>query len=346
MTNLSRAMIYCIISISTISFAFADKCDPNAILRQNVTSYQSNVAVWMSLVSNLTKSSQDSSSQSFGISYAGVGLTYGDAKSLSEYISQQKNYTVSEQQSVSILRSTLSPDSVKAYIACLGSNKGLAIVIPDAALNEDAFQFTVDWNPNYRPRGDVLELKVTNGKIDGKSSVHVQYPASVPFSITRDVSKTLFISATIDSQSDIVSLPHRPSFTMKLREKYEPPLDKPEFYSIEDAGHSLQPLKASLCVSASPDSILIPSTMIPQFLISGDRPRATVNEDKKNSGLKSCGIVYNSTPCKECSMQIRGRFSIFEAYLTDADNKTPPEKVDASRSTGIQSIVKGAATGK
>jgi hypothetical protein len=339
MRSFKTALLTLALASLSISQAHSEKCDPDKILRQNISNYQSNLAVWMSYVNNLTKSTNQASSESFGVSYAGVGLSYGDAKSLSEYINQQQNYTLSEQQSVSILRSTLSEDSVKAYIACLNSNRGLAIVVPDAALNEDAFQFSVDWNPPTRPRDHVLEVNVTNGTIDGKTKikVNVQVPDSKPFALTRDANKTLFISATLDGQSDIISLPRRPQFIVKLREKYEPPLDQQPFYSIEDGGHSLQPLKQPLCISATTDSILLPSTMIPQFAISGDRPRATVNEDKKNSSLKACGLVYNSTPCKECSMQIRGRFSVFEAYLVNAP-KAVLEKADLGRQRSIQDI--------
>lgn len=238
-----------------------------------------------------------------------------------------------QQQNVSVLRSTLSPDSVKAYIACLGSNRGLSIAIPAEALDEDAFLFTVDWNPNFRSRDDQLELKVINGKIDGATKVRARPPISVPFSITRDTGKTLFISATIDGQADIISLPRRASFTLKLREKYEPSLEKPPFQSIQDAGHSLDGYNARHCISASPNSILLPSTLIPQFAISGNRPKVVLDPDKKNSALNACAQITNSTPCKECTNAIRGRLSIWEAYVVELNDskKATIEKVEGPR---------------
>jgi hypothetical protein len=258
---------------------------------------------------------------------------------MSDYINQQKNYSLSEQQSVSILRSTLSPDSVKAYIACLQANKGLTIQIPDAALKEDTFQFTVDWSPNYHPRKNLLELKVTNGKIEGDNKVVVDYPVSKTFTLTRDLGKTLFLSASIDSQSDIVSLPALPKFIVKLREKLNPPSDKPAFNYIEDGGHNLTPVRVDYCFSADPDSLLLPSTMLAQVQISGDPRRAytTINEDKKNNGLNSCGRVYDSTGCKECTQQVTGRFSIWEAYITDAEAPVL-SKADYQRARSVQDI--------
>jgi hypothetical protein len=50
----------------------AQACDPDKILRQNVETYNANLTVWLSYVNNLVRSTQSSSSDSVGISYAGI----------------------------------------------------------------------------------------------------------------------------------------------------------------------------------------------------------------------------------------------------------------------------------
>lgn len=297
-------------SLASSAYA-APACDSEKILRNNIDAYQGNFVVWLSYVNNLTRNMAQGQSDSIGVTYEDIPMTFNEAKSLSEFFGQQTSYNLSEQQSVSVLRSTLSADSVKAYVACIKANRGLAIALPDAALNEESFQFTVDWNPDYTPTGKVLEFKVTNGKLDGPSRVTIgNHPWHKSFSLKRDLSKTLFVSATIDSQTDLVSLPAKPKFVMKLREKYSD-----SFKYIRDAFHGVAPIKEDYCIPADADAVLLPSTMVPEVKIIGTHPRATVNEDKTNNIHRACGRIYDDTPCKECTQQISGRFSIYEAYF-------------------------------
>jgi GNAT superfamily N-acetyltransferase len=233
------------LSVCMPAISFAADCDPNAILRQNVTAYQSNFLVWLSNVENLTKSTSSSNNSNAAISYVGVALSLSDARNISDYISQQKQFTLSEQQSVSVLRSTLSADSVKAYIACIGANRGVSVIVPDAALNEQVFQLTVNWDPKYKPNNNELTINVTNGNIVGDAKAILQPTESKTFTINRDLSKTLFVSAVIDGQSDLISMPATPKFVVKLRER-----DSPDFELIRDGGHGTSLVKRDACITA------------------------------------------------------------------------------------------------
>jgi hypothetical protein len=170
-------LLLALFSLITLIFisekTWADTCDPSKILRQNVASYQSNVMVFLSYVNNVEKSEVQASSSGAGISYAGIGVNWNDAKSIGQFLETHEDYKVSTQQSVSVMRSTLSDESVKAYIACLNAG-GLAIAIPDAAMSEEVFQLRVFWNP----KGNIPEKKhtLTDGKIQdvsGQESVSV-----------------------------------------------------------------------------------------------------------------------------------------------------------------------------
>jgi hypothetical protein len=260
-----------------------------------------------------------------GISYAGIGLSFSDAKSLSEFVSQQQNYNLSQQQTVSVLRSTLSPDSVKAYIACVDSSRGVSIELPDAALSEDNFQFTVSWNPNYKAKKSTLKIVTTNGEIIGDSKVQISPTDSTTFTLKRTLpDKALFISASVDGKTDIVSIPRLPAFALKLRELFDPPKEQPQDTLIRDGGHGTVYVDRIHCISAtSGDTSLIPSTMIFEGQIYGDTNRAKVTIDTKtNSSRRSCGHMINSTGCNQCSNGITGRFAIFEAYLAPTADKS------------------------
>ena len=119
--------------------AISASCDPDKILRSNVSQYNENIVVWLSYVRDLQRTTDSSNSSSVGVSYAGYGLDYASANALSEYVRDRQNYSVSASDSISILRSTLSPDSVKAYIACLNSGNPVTIMVPDVATTEVKF---------------------------------------------------------------------------------------------------------------------------------------------------------------------------------------------------------------
>ena len=203
------------------SLALAERCDPDKILRSNVEQYNENLVYFLSYLKNLQSQTDKSNSQSFGVSYAGVGLNYADASSLAQFISQQERYVVTKEQSVSVLRSTLSPDSVRAYIACVGNLPPLTMRVSDSALSEPKFPFTVQWSPGYRAKSNQMELKVINGTIDGKTEkkVTIQPQDQADFVISRDGngSKTLIISANVDGKSsDPVFMPGFPSIRNKI----------------------------------------------------------------------------------------------------------------------------------
>ncbi len=168
------------VSVFTACFSFssalaqvsvAAPCDPDKILRDNISQYNENIAIWLAYVKNIDESMSSDDKKSLGVSYDGINLNYADAATFSRYIHDHENYSFTKSQSIATLRSTLSADSVRAYIACLHSNDPVTVLIPDTAMSEPVFQFTVEWNPNYpTPKKSQLTILVTNGTIDGKKT--------------------------------------------------------------------------------------------------------------------------------------------------------------------------------
>lgn len=133
--------------------------------------------------------------------------------------------------------------------------------------------------------------------------------------VNRDLSNTLFISATVDGKSDIVSLPAAPKFTVKVKPIWNPPMEKPPLVNERSGGAGTTPWNTDLCVSPEPDAILLPSTRL--FEKEGTNTGGGLLYDDKNaSTLRVCVNVRNSTGSNEFQSIIQGRFQVWEAYLS------------------------------
>jgi hypothetical protein len=78
--------------------SLADDC--SADLKPDITEYNENISVWLSYLSILNQNQSSNNSASAGLSYDGVGLSLGDANTISQYITDKTNYTIDEQQSI------------------------------------------------------------------------------------------------------------------------------------------------------------------------------------------------------------------------------------------------------
>lgn len=302
--------------------AFSANCDPNAILRSNVSQYNENMVVWLSYVKDLQRTTDSSNSSSIGVSYDGFGLDYANANSLYQYVTDHENYSLSASDSISILRSTLSPDSVRAYIACLNSNNPVTIFVPDVATTEVNFPITVEWNPNYPAKDNQqLTISVINGKVDGKvqETVRMNRTDQKSFQISRDNNgaNRLFITASIFGKvSDPATLPGIPTFKLTLKPKFEPPLDKPATAICRSGGCGTTYVKIPICVYPDTGSILLPSTL--KFVadkLVGDPRRSHAGVLDGNDGYHACGFIDSSAGANEDYNYISGRFLAAETYL-------------------------------
>jgi hypothetical protein len=229
----------------------------------------------------------------------------------------QKNFSLTQQETVSIFRSTLDDKSVDAYIACLKKG-GVSILIPPAAVGEDGFLFSVEWRPDYRTNNKEydLNLLVKNGSIDGSPKRKVRPTDTTPFSLTRDPTKKLFIVASIDGKVDEIALPRRPGFVMKLRERTT------ERWSVtRDGGHGTDYVEQTNCVTANQDSILLPSTWSFVGTKVGDQSRIVTRPAETGNGPnRFCGVTGASTGANQITIRVDGHFSVFEAYLEDSND--------------------------
>ncbi|MCZ8543077.1 hypothetical protein OOJ09_02705 [Mesorhizobium qingshengii] len=311
------------VSLSQVTPSFSDACDPNKILRQDVTSYQSNLLVFLSYVNSVLQTNDQNDNNNGALSYGDLKLSFAEAKAMNEFLQTHEDFHLSKEESTSVLRSTLSEASVQAYIACLGVG-GVAITVPDAAISDKLFKFRVYWNPKGGvAHGNSYKLKVsvTSGKLvndDGGTTLNdsedIEINGSVPFTAVRDnLDEQMYISAAVGRETDLVSIPARPQFLLKSKLVFTAP--KPDTLLRSDH-YGLVAIDRDECVAAEPDTILLPSTVkfVGQFY--GADARAVPNPAKSDSS-SACGLFHAHSACRthDCDAGIVGYFSVNELYV-------------------------------
>jgi hypothetical protein len=312
--------------------ASAAPCDPNAILRSNVSQYNENIAVWLSYVKDLQRTTDSSNSSSVGIGYAGFDLDWADANSLYQYIAEHEGYSLTTTDSISVLRSTLSPDSVRAYIACLNSNNPITVLVPDSATTDVTFPITVHWNPDYPAKDNQkLTVNVINGTIDGHtaaSAVLANRSDEKSFTIVRDNKgkEKLYITASIFGKvSDPATIPPIPQFRVTLEPKFMPPLNQPPSSICRSGGCGTVYVKFDECVYPDTGSVLLPSTL--KFVadkLVGDPRRSGSGIEPGADQFHACGYIYSSAGGNPDYNLISGRFMAAQTVLVPVDAAAPP----------------------
>jgi hypothetical protein len=315
------------------AFTAQAACDPGTILRHNVSKYNENIAVFLAFVKNLQRIADQAENSTVALSYDGVGLSLADAGALAENIMQNENYRINEEQSIAVLRATLSLNDLKAYFACVASRDPVDIILPVAALVEPTFHFRVAWDPEYPAKKSTLSLHIANGTIGGQASVSVSMDSQdiLDFEVKRDGdgSKPLSISAYMYGKpSDPVSLPGIAAFTLALKAKSS------NGDHIKRSSHDgIDYVKHYLCIYPDGDAILLPSTMkFSASALVGDPARARAGVyDKQNTVWQSCGYIENSAGGNEDYSEIGGQFLVFETALEPATGGARLERVDMSK---------------
>lgn len=308
-----------VLTSSSISATAAD-CNPTELLRQNIDSYQGNFTFWLASAKQLVKQTNSDDKTEVGLTYKGVPFSASDVSTLSQYVSEKTSFQLSETQSVSILRSTLSPESVKAYLGCIGANRGVTIAIPDLAMDAEEFVVKVAWDPDYNPTDSKLELVMAGATVAGKTDVEIRPTQSKSFVIKRDPKKPLFLSATIDGKSDEISLPRTPQFTIEFSERFFPPEGEKALGISRGVGSNTTDLiTLSACVAAENGAILLPGTAKMDVSILDSQNRAKAIIDTDNSSLRVCGKLSASSGAQEVKVSISGRLRVFEALARPAN---------------------------
>ncbi|WP_322884124.1 hypothetical protein U8C35_04225 [Sinorhizobium medicae] len=301
------------------SFALAQACDPAEILRTDILKYDSNITVMMADVRNRVSSHQSNDQQQGGFSYSGIKLNYGEEKWLSDYISEQADFRLSQQEAISVLKATLSESSVRAYEACLGSQK-LVISIPDLAGSDSDILVDVKWTPDgVDVPASKLNLNISGGElIEGDQKSRFERGEARIFKIHRaNLFEPLSIKATIRGDRAEVYLPRKPNFKVVFAELYDPPMSQGPHGIRRGVGDNTTDLaKYDLCV-ISEEGILIPSTAYMQKdIVDGQGGRAFADVDHATaSGHKVCGTVGASSGGAFSLVQITARLRVFEVKV-------------------------------
>src|ERR1700733_817437 len=144
--SISTILLASAFSLGTATTSSAADCD--AALRKDSEQFSHKIVSFLSYTNNFTKNATEDDKKVAEFTYSGVRITYADVHSITDYISQQNDYSVSYNESVSILRSFLSANGLAAYKACLNQNEPVVISYADDAISDDSFFIHVHWNPD------------------------------------------------------------------------------------------------------------------------------------------------------------------------------------------------------
>jgi hypothetical protein len=223
----SSSLAFAALSFWSFSAMADDECDPSKILRSDVSQFNEHISVFLALQRLYTNDINAGHNANAGFVYDGFPISGKDAGTFAQAIHDSTNFSVNDDETVSILKSTLSQASVDAYIACVNHQHPppVSISFPPQSLTETQFQFKVHWHPDYlTPKEAELVLTITNGTVDGKTKVRkpIRPTEEIILQVVRDDngSKRLIMSAWVwGKASDILTLPPLPTFEVKLRPK-------------------------------------------------------------------------------------------------------------------------------
>ena len=273
-----------------------------------------------------------------GFSYDGVGMSYDDAKSFASHLAQNEKYVLSTQDSVSVLRTTLDPNRVKAYIACIHANNPVAIVVQEeTAYDQVKFPVYISWNPQYptdKNDTDVI-VTVTNGTVNGKQKWQgkvVKQGDSDALNIVRDnnAKDPLYITAKANNvQADVIYFPPIRRFDVSHDVEYNPYYDPkvpknsaPDARICRSVNCGEDYYTFDICVVPSPNGVLLPSTT--SFLVTeraGDPARAKWSRQDGGNSMKSCIKLENSSGGQPSYNLIGGYANAIELVTTKRDEE-------------------------
>ena len=297
--------------------AIAAECDPNAILRTDIEQYNNNDLVFLSNIQNKIAARNAQDDKSVGVTYKGIPMTAKDAQSMSDYVSERSDLKLSHEQATSILRATLSEASAKAYIECI-RGQGAEIVIPDSALTEPSFNIKVVWRPKNPSDPKPIKMLVTNGKLVAPDLSQMKVNEERAFKVDRDITKTLFISATVNGEVDTISLPAKPTFHVSVIPKYDPPLDQKPVSIVRGVGARTTDWSYhDLCIVDGDGGLFFSDNAAKVMftdVIDGQN-RVKEMDDKNNDTRRVCARVGASSGAQEVRVGFSARLQVFQAVL-------------------------------
>ena len=306
---------------ATTSDAFAQMCDPDAILRSDVLAYSNDERVLISDVASRLSSQQTADNTELGVTYKGVPMSFKDGHSLSDYLQEKTDYKMSYNETTSILRTTLSEASVKAYMACLGS-RGVTIIVPPEALDEEEFPFFVAYHAQGTSDDQKLVLAVTGGDLVDPDTSKMRLNEQRLFKVKRDLNRALFISATIAGQKDIVVLPRKENFRVELKEIVEPPLSGKGLSIKRGYGHgTTDKLTQPLCVTSEEGGLMGAKVVVAQ---SGGDKYSGYTLDEDNNTHRVCAKVWAYSGGADFPTSIRARLYVMRAVVVPLDDNGQP----------------------
>jgi hypothetical protein len=215
-----------------------------------------------------------------------------DARALSEHILQSSGYKASRDTRLHIATSALSRTGADMYKDCLGT-RIITVTLSPAAYTDKQFFMGIKWDPKPPQPGNIV-LQLQNARadhFDRRINTGEELPG---IRITKlDENKPVEIALNISKASyPVIYIPPKiqiRKFTT-VKRYYPPGKDPARLVSECGSGAGCDSKgPVPLCITASPEGILLPSTA--DFEIEKLQGTGRAWKDPKNSPQKSCGYM-------------------------------------------------------
>ena len=320
-----------VVSLVLTSYAYAD-CNPKDFLISDINKYALSDKVKISAYSVIDKSSNKQNSKNAGATIPVDGIpvnaTMSEASAISNKALAKSGFSLDSQYNLSVVNTALSSVGANMYADCIGA-QNVKVIIPSVAYDDDNFIMTIKWTPKYNhPDIGNAKIAITNGLIDSKDSLITTFkPQEAKTFIIKNNSSVkarnyLQIAATIDGQSSPVAVipPPTPIRKYKLVQRTGQALHQTtiggntcttEAYLVSEVGSRVgnYPKSCKLCVTASPDGVLLPSTAKLHKNLSARGAYADIDTDINM--LMACATFRTSGAGKGS-----GRFEVYKGGNT------------------------------
>lgn len=244
-----------------------------------------------------------------------TNIDYDDFKRLVQAEKSNQRQELNQIQTQTIYRSYLSPEAVKAYMACVENDADhLDITVPNTALDQSDFFVTLMWmGRRSDPAGKfdnvgAHHFQIFGGEIPDQADFDKieSIPNGKPFRVRvkRDLSVPFGFSASVEGSSGEIGLPAKEE-PAKLQIEPVTSQEQPAY------GDGLADQHNSYCMKANPNEIFLASTI--QFadrtqLQSNTRAWSTLNQPVNEKVI--CATAHAVTDNPKNVARIWSKFEV------------------------------------
>lgn len=186
-----------------------------------------------------------------------------------------------------IYASTLSGDGLKAYQACLRSER-VSVEADASSVFDRTVNLIVSWTPERGQVGELTDIRLTQGNIVGDIDRNMEPNGQSIVQVERDPDHTCDVTVVVNDFAGKIVLPKRPSHELVMEEVVLPPANEPRVSAWSNHHNGYREMVTRQTFHAPPgtefllgsqkqtDVVIDGAEFKPTFEVSGDARTVTI----------------------------------------------------------------------